>query len=63
MHGLKTRATLRVMAEVEPPQQPPPLTPEEIRASRIWVIVFLVVSIPLGFGLLGLVIWTLLRAM
>jgi hypothetical protein len=52
------------MADPDPPTpQPPPPTPDDIRVSRIWVILFLVVSIPLSFGLLALVIWTLLKAM
>jgi hypothetical protein len=53
------------MPESEPPShsQPPPPTPEDIRVSRIWVIAFLAVSIPLSFGLLALVIWAMLKAM
>ncbi len=45
------------------PQSVPPPTPEDIRVSRMWVIAFMIVSIPLSFGLLALVIWALLKAM
>ena len=45
------------------PVKPPAPTPEEVRVSRIWVIAFLLVSIPLSFLLLGLIVWTLLKAM
>jgi hypothetical protein len=50
------------MAEEDPTKLPPP-TPEDIRTSRVWVIAFLAVSIPLSFGLLALLIWALLKAM
>jgi hypothetical protein len=45
------------------PEKPPPPTPEDVRVSRIWVIAFLVVTIPLSFVLVGLVLWTLIKAM
>jgi hypothetical protein len=55
---------MNLMSDPDPPKtSPPPPTPEDIRVSRIWVIAFLAVSIPLSFGLLGLVIWTILKAM
>jgi len=42
-------------------RSPAPLS-DDARVSRLWVIAFLVVTIPLSFGLLGLVIWTFFKA-
>jgi hypothetical protein len=47
----------------EDPIKPPTQSPEDVRVSRFWVIAFLIVSIPLSFGLLGLLIWNVLKAM
>lgn len=47
----------------ESDQRSPASLSEDARISRLWVIAFLVVTIPLSFGLLGLVIWTFFKAM
>ena len=51
------------MSERNPPNDPSPAPlSDDARVSRLWVIAFLVVTIPLSFGLLGLVIWTFFKA-